>query len=276
MVISVLIKKLKLEYCGIVSKNPAVKSPPTMTEQIIPNLKNACIVLEKINAAGRPLGISEIVNLTKLPRTTVVRILNTFEEQNFLKLENKKYTIGCGLAMFSQSINEPDKVVILSETYLRKLTGETGETSHIGIFNEGKVLIAKVVDSPMPLHAASREGVVADIHCSATGKTLLAYLALDNKAFLKKLKLNRRTDNTITDPGELVRELMLIKKRGYAVDNEEYHEHVRCLAAPVFDKTGRVVASIGITAPSIRFEKKRIPEIAKIVLNVASLFSAKL
>lgn len=247
-----------------------------MAGQIIPNLKNACVLLEKLNRAGRPLSTSEIVNITRLPRTTIVRILNTFVEQNFLKVENKKYSIGLALSSFSQSLNEPDKLLPLSETFLKKLTQETGETSHMGIFNDGKVLIAKVVDSPMPLHAASREGVVADIHCSATGKTLLAYLALDNANFLNKLKLNKRTENTITNLSDLISELQLTKKRGYAVDNEEYHEHVRCLAAPVFDKSGRVVASIGITAPSIRFDRKRIPEISKIVLNVAALFSAKL
>lgn len=247
-----------------------------MAEQIIPNLKNACVLLEKVNSASRPMGTAEIVNATGLPRTTVVRILNTFLEQNFLKLENKKYSIGVSLSMFSQSVNDPDKVVILSETFLKKLTQETGETSHIGIFNDGKILIAKVSDSPMPLHAASREGVVADIHCSATGKMLLSLLALDNNALLSKLKLNKRTDKTITNLEDLKSELLLTKKRGYAIDDEEYHEHVRCLAAPVFDKTGRAVAAIGITAPSIRFEKKRVPEIAKIVLNIAAKFSASI
>lgn len=247
-----------------------------MSEQIIPNLKNACELLEKLNAASRPMATSEIVKQTGLPRTTVVRILNTFVEQNFLKMENKKYSIGFALSMFSQSLNEPDKIISLSETFLKKLTQETGETSHLGVFNDGKILIAKVCDSPMPLHTASREGVVADIHCSATGKMLLALLALDNETLLAKLKLNKRTDKTITNLDELKRELHLTKKRGYAVDNEEYHDHVRCLAAPVFDKTGRAVASIGITAPSLRFDKKRIPEISKIVLNIASLFSAKL
>src|SRR5690606_28037452 len=112
--------------------------------------------------------------------------------------------------------------------------------------------IVAVQDSPHPLRAASRPGFLADLHCSSTGKTFLAFLHQDRLSELyKTAKLNKRTAHTLTTLNEIRRETELIRKRGYSLDDEEFNLGVRCLAAPVYSADGTVAAAIGITAATV-------------------------
>lgn len=248
-----------------------------MSEYTIPNLRNACRILLHISECARPLNAAELSKSLAIPRTTTIRILETLKEQDFLAEDSRKYGLGPAIAGLSSraSVNS-ESVAELAPQFLKRLTEITGETSHVGVFSNDKVMILKVCDSPKPLHAASRAGVLADIHCSATGKAILAYLSLSSPELLGRLKLAKRTAFTIDSPEELAKNLQKVREQGFALDDEEYHEHVRCLAAPIFDKTGKISAAIGITAPSVRFARSDAKKIGEIVGRVAGEFTARL
>jgi Transcriptional regulator len=248
-----------------------------MSEYTIPNLKNACRIIFHISECVRPLSAAELSKSLAIPRTSAIRILETLKEQNFLKEDGRKYSLGPAIAEISKRTNvNSSSIADLSAAFLKRLTEISGETSHVGIFSNGKILILKVCDSPKPLHAASRAGVLADIHCSATGKAILAHLSQSSPELLKRVKLTKRTSATIDTAEKLKKNLKTVLDKGYALDDEEYHDHVRCLAAPIFDKNGKIAAAIGITAPSVRFAKSDAPKIGAIVRNIAEEFTARL
>ncbi len=247
-----------------------------MPNYFIPNLKNACKILSFLKTQGRPLNITEISNNLKIPRTTTIRIMETMVSENFAFKEDGKYSLGSELISLGECACARVNVVDLSVKYLAKLTQQTGETSHLGVFSNNKVLIARVCESPQPLYATSRAGTIVEMHCSGTGKILLSELLKVEPNLVKKTKLKKRTHATITNMDEFIKELKQVSKNKYAVDNEEYHVGVRCLAAPIVDKTQTAIAAIGITAPAARFEKKLIPQIAKIVTQIADELSKEL
>jgi DNA-binding IclR family transcriptional regulator len=114
-------------------------------------------------------------------------------------------------------------------------------------------------------------------HCSSMGKALLAGLpAAEIDARYPQARLEARTDRTITDTGELKRHLAQVRERGYAVDRQELEPHLCCVAGPVFDRTGTVVASISVSGPDSRIDEASIPAIAEVVRHAAWQISARL
>lgn len=242
----------------------------------IPSLKNACRILMYIASDGRALSCLDVSRVMKLPRTSVLRMMETLAEESFLVKENGRYSLGSALANLGDCTLSRVNLLSIVEKHLECLTSITGETSHFGVPSQDRVLIARVCESPLPLHAASREGAIVDAYCSGTGKVILASIFERDTDVVSRIKLARRTKKTIVTKVALKRELKEISVRGYAVDDEEYHEDVRCLAVPVRDKLGALVGALGITAPARRFTRQRIPEMYSVVKGVADEISKKL
>jgi IclR family transcriptional regulator, KDG regulon repressor len=124
-------------------------------------------------------------------------------------------------------------------------------------------------------------GSTAPVHCSATGKALAAHL---EESYLKKILqsspddnfLKPYTDKTITGFPELLAELALSRRRGYAMDNEEYEPGIKCIAAPIFDYSGKVVATIGVSGTVSRIEETGIEALAETLMAAASDISLSL
>ena len=223
------------------------------------------------------MSASEIAKELELPRTSVFRILKTLEEEGMVRGVGKGYVMGhrlinLGLQVVSQ-IPERDLCVPV----LHELTEQTQESSHFAILSGSNSLLIEVCDSPHALRVDSRPGTLADMHCSASGKCMLAYASDDAREdLLNRIKFTKRTDRTHLNKESLIPEFEEIRRRGYALDNVEYHDHVRCLGAPVFNALGQVAGVIGMTGARTRFPKSRIPEVAKLVKAAAHKLSALL
>ena len=244
---------------------------------IVPSLKNSFLILE-ILANNNELTLQEISQTTSIPKTTIFRILYTLEHEGVIEKENDKYKIGfrvIKLGMAALSKMELRNLVI---PFLYDLSIKLGETSHLAVLSDKKSLILEVCDSPHPVKISSRPGTLVSLHCSATGKILLAFIIGSENIddYFQGIELEKRTENTITAIGELKKELETIHDQGYAADNEEYYENVRCLAAPIKDAFGKIVAAMGMTATTIRFKQEMIPSTSKEVMRVASEISKKL
>ena len=242
----------------------------------IPNLKNACKVINYLAEDGRALTYLEVARSLNLPRTTTLRIMETLAEEEFLSKNNRHYKLGQKLADIGECSLSRLKLMDIVEPALARLTNITGETSHFGVQSDNKVWIARVCESPLPLHAASRAGAIVDAHCSGTGKIILADILMKSPDVIKKMKFPKRTKNTITTFSALQKNLKQIIKQGYAIDDEEYHEGVRCLAVPIYDKFKALVGALGITAPANRFTRKDESKIYAIVREVGNEISKKL
>ena len=241
-----------------------------MPDYTIPNLRNACRILDCLAEAEQPLSNAELADRLGIPRSTTLRILYTLEAQQYIRKEGKRIVLGSALIHLGIKAQTRLSIREIAGPILRKLTEHTQETSHLAILTTNKALILEVCDSPHPLSAHSRQGTSADLHCSATGKSLLAFMEEGKRTpLLDDIEYNIRTSNTLRDKEALATELETIRKQGFSVDEQEYHKGIRCIAAPVFDARGVAVYAIGITASTSRFTKAKINPYADYVIRLA-------
>ncbi len=165
----------------------------------------------------------------------------------------------------------------VAEPLLRRLNEQTQETVHLAILRGDRVLSIEKYGSPQPVGMMAPLGGILPVHCTGVGKALLAY---QDEELLKRLAgpegLERFTANTLTSLGQLRKELARVRGEGYAVDNEEAVEGLRCVAAPLFDHTGQVVAAFSVAGPAARLTMARVPAIARLVRETAREISFRL
>lgn len=243
----------------------------------IPNLRNACLVLKRLGEAAEGLSLAEVCTQLLIPRATAFRILNTLCLEGLVEKQAATYRLGGQVLRLGLVALDRVRIRERALPLLRQLAQSTGETAHLAILSANRALIVEVCDSPLPIRATSRPGFLAELHCSATGKIFLAAMPDEQvRDVLKETGLNRRTDNTLCIPAAVLKDLEIIRRRGYATDNEEFHPGVRCLASPVHDARGQVVAALGITGSSTRFTKARFASAAKQVIATAETLSQSL
>ena len=162
----------------------------------------------------------------------------------------------------------------MARPVLKHLSTQTGETAHLAILSGNHSLLVEVCQSPSPIRVGAPEGTLASLHCSATGKVLLAGQPDDRLELMLGTKpLPTQTRKTLTTLPQLRKELTRVRKQGYAVDEEEFFEGIRCLAAPVRNVAGDVVGAIGITGAATRFTATRIPAVARQIIMAADSVS---
>jgi IclR family acetate operon transcriptional repressor len=162
----------------------------------------------------------------------------------------------------------------VAQPLLRELSQQTKETVRLAILQETGAISIEKFGSPQPGGLDARLGGVMPLHCSGVGKTLLAYQRGDLlNQIARKPGFPRFTPHTITSLANLKKELERIREQGYAVDQEETVEGLRCVAGPVFDHTGRVVAAFSVAGPASRITPPRLPEIARLVCATSQQIS---
>lgn len=206
-----------------------------------------------------------------------MRILSTLSLEGFVRKTDERFTLGPALIGLGSAAKDAFDIRGLALPFLREVTELTGETSHLAVPSSNRSLIVEVYFSPHPISSSRGPGAQVEMHCSATGKCFLAYNHGDDLgSVLSEKDLFAHTPRTITSMEHLQVELKTVRKNGYAVDEQEFFEGVRCLAAPVFDGDNYCVAAIGITASTMRFTLDRIHENARIIKEASRKLSSGL
>jgi IclR family acetate operon transcriptional repressor len=250
-------------------------APPDGERYVIPNLRNACRILKLLGRQPEGWKAADLARTLGIPVTTTLRIMTTLHLEGLVRKVDGRFELGPVLIQLGHAATAGAEVRTLALPLLERLTAATDETAHLAVPCDEGALIVAVNDSSHPLRAASRPGYLAELHCSATGKVFLAHLHADRIPELAA-GLTRRTPATLTTASALRHEVALTLRRGFGLDDEEYHAGVRCLAAPVFGSDGKVVGAVGITASALRFTPARVPEIAAKVCGVAAELSRQL
>jgi IclR family acetate operon transcriptional repressor len=241
---------------------------------VIPNRRNACRILKLLGSSEDGLKVADIARRLHIPITTTLRIMTTLHLEALVRKSGTHYELGPVLIQLGNASLAGTEIRTTALPVLERLTAKVAETSHLAIPCDNRSLIVAVQDSPHPLRAASRPGFLAELYCSSTGKTFLAFLHHDRfDELIGTHPLARRTAHTLTTVPELRREIEATRKRGFSLDDEEFHAGVRCLAAPVYGSDGVVAAAIGVTAATLRFPRERIPEMAVAVRAAAAELS---
>lgn len=248
-----------------------------MNKYQIPNLRNACRLMELLGTKKEGLNIAELTRLLGVSRTSVLRIASTLADEGFLEENDRKFRLGYSLIRLGSRALENSDIRTLAHPVLEELAVQTRETAHLAIMANDKSLILDVCDSPNPLRVASRPGTMVDLHCSSTGKVFLAFLFPNElESFYKGKTIKPYTANTKDSYERIKEDIAATCRQGYGLDDEEFSEGVRCLAAPIYNSFGHVVAAVGITGSTSRFTKVKIKEMAGSVMNAANQISKKL
>lgn len=244
---------------------------------MIPVLERTMNVLQHISEHKEGTTFPHILEQLKIPKTTLFRILQTLEAHNWISKKGDRYTIGYMIIHYGLSGLSGRNVRIISQPYLEELRTLTTETAHLAVLSGKKSMIIEVSDSLKHLKLTSPIGSLLDLHCTAHGKVFLAFkIKEDLDLFYKDTALTKRTERTLIDIPSLKEEQKKVVKNGYAVDDREYYDNVRCLAAPVWGQDNEVVAAIGITATIQDFPTTLIPQIARQVIDIARKISREM
>ncbi len=243
-------------------------------EYRIPNLARACQVLRLFASSGDYLSSSSVARQLKMPRTTVLRILHTLAAEKFLQRRGFDFTASLELRTGLRSIADT-ALCAAAVPVLNEISQLTGETACLALLAGDKVAVVETCDIPYASRAGSGFGASMDLHCSAFGKV---FLAMGPRAHLGTVlagaPLQARTPRTLTTAEALAAECSRIARQGYALDNEEYDEGVRCLAAPVWGSGGVLAAAIGVSASAATFTEQRAADVAPLVLQAAKKLTA--
>jgi IclR family acetate operon transcriptional repressor len=217
-------------------------------------------VLARIARAPGPLGLAELSAATALPKPTAHRLARLLEHAGLVDRDalSRRYVVGPGLVElgFHALRNAPAQAG--RRLLLERLSEKLGETVNLAVLAGDEVLYLDRVESSWPLRMDFKPGSRVPIHCTANGKLLLAHApARIRRRLLGTLRLTPVTSRTITSRARLERQLGEIRRRGYSEDEEEFLAGVSCLAVPVRDPEGRVVAGLAVSAPSARFDLGR-------------------
>ena len=243
---------------------------------IIPNLSKVCDLLGFLAAQPEGVTSAQIEKSLDIPKTTAFRILRTLCAGGIAAKQGSLYFAGSRLIRIGLQALNGIELRELSVPVLRDVTEETQLTSHIAVLSGAKSLILEVCDSPGPVRVASRAGTLVDLHCSSTGKVFLAFQLRHKLDELLSGNPEGRTSHTLTDPQAIRAEIEAVFRRGYACDDEEYHNGVRCVAAPVYDLNGSVTAALGITGTCGDIPVERIDPLGRTVIEAAGNLSRSL
>jgi len=248
------------------------------SETRIQSLDRALDVLETI-ATANGLTLSEIAERLQQSPATVYRILTTFAAREMLEMDSASQEWFVGSASFraGSAFLRRTGVVERARPVMRELMQETGETANLGVENNGQVLFLSQVETPENIRAFFPPGAQSPMHASGIGKALLAYSEPERiERYIASAPLTRFTENTIHKKSALLTELQRIRANKYAFDNEEKNIGMRCIAAPILNGFGEVVAGISISGPSARLSLDRIPAVGAIVTRCATELSTTL
>jgi IclR family transcriptional regulator, acetate operon repressor len=247
-----------------------------MDQYRIPNLARACEALELFVDSEEPLSSSEVARRLQMPRTTALRILLTLCEQGLLTRRGNEFEPGSKLFRLGIRALSSLRLRKFAAPILQQLADRIGETTQIVTLSGTHGLVLDVCEGPRLVRIAQGAGAVLPLHCTAAGKVLLAFAQRPLLAQMLAQGLQTRTPNTLTTLVELEAELDRILRLGYAVDDEECYEGVRCLAAPVWDASGATRAALGVIASASTFSRRQNQDVATRVLWAAGELSAAL
>jgi len=242
-------------------------------------LNKAFSVLDVLLKHKSPMSMTEISEQLHFYPSTIHRILDTLKYGGYVEQDptTQKYQLGLKLLELGMArLNQID-LVREAKTFLKELAKKCDETVHLAILEDTNVLYLAKEESTQTIRMISYVGKRAPLHCTALGKILLAFLPPDKREqTLAKIELTKLTENTITDKDKLIKELERIEQEGFALDKEENEKFVRCIAAPIRDYKGRVIAAVSISGPSYRINEDNHNFLKEELLSTCQKISTRL
>jgi DNA-binding IclR family transcriptional regulator len=221
----------------------------------VQSLERALTILNKLSEYPDGIQITRLSEQVRLTKSTIHRLLATLSSMNYVVKdeETDKYKLGLQVLFLSRNLLNNSDIVTVSKPFLEKLSQEVNETVHLCIEDRGEVVYIDKIESTQTIRMYSRVGSRAPMYCTGVGKILLSDKNPDVfEEIVSKINFIPKTPSSITSKEQFIEEIEKVKSQGYALDNAENEIVLRCIAAPIFDHKGKIIASFSISGPSNR------------------------
>ncbi len=230
-------------------------------------------------SSKRSAGVTEIAQAIGVNKSTAFRIMQTFLANNMVEKnpETLCYKLGPAILKMSHQYYSGLSAVSISKPYMVRMSECFGESVHLCTLSNNCAVIVEQITSEGRLVANAKVGGEELLYCSSVGKCLLAYAEKNKQEkMLSEITFEKHTKKTITDESSLLRELAEIKAKGFATDDCELSEEIRCVAAPIFNSKGECNFSIGISGAKGRMTQEKMHNIEEGLKKAADAISSKL
>jgi DNA-binding IclR family transcriptional regulator len=244
------------------------------------SLEKALQIIEFMANYRKPARLQDIAEALSYPASTVIRYLATLMACRYVKqdAETLRYSLTLKLSRIGTLVSAQYNIRDLVRPYLADLVDKTGESACLAVEEHHRAVYIDVESGPdNALRVMQRIGKEAPLHCTGVGKLmLLNYDMSTREQVIDEMGLEAMTANTITDRKRLSQELEKIRNDGYAIDDEECELGARCVAAPIRDFSGMIVASLSVSGPVSRMTFQKINQVIAYVSHTAAQVSREL
>ncbi|MEH7072980.1 IclR family transcriptional regulator [Neobacillus drentensis] len=221
----------------------------------VQSLERALTILNKLSEYPDGIQITRLAEQVGLTKGTLHRLLATLSNMNYVVKdeETDKYKLGLQVLFLSRNLLNNSNIITVAKPYLEKLSKEVNETVHLCIEDHGEVIYIDKIESNQTIRMYSRIGSRAPMYCTGVGKVLLSGMNPDRfEEIISNINFIPKTPHTITSKEAFIEEIDKVKAQGYALDNAENEEVLRCIASPIYDHKGKIIASFSISGPRNR------------------------
>lgn len=233
-------------------------------------------IMEMLGNAPRPLSVAEVAEGIDADRSTAYRMLVTLLDAGYVRRDTSErhYLLGYKLLSLTKGLLNDGERTELIGAALQRISAETQETAHYSVFDRDACVLVQRSKGTQLVAVDFQIGDRSPLHCSSAGKILLAYLDHRRVEEIMSHGLPRFAVNSRTTPEALQAELRKVRAEGYAIDDREFHDDMRCVSVPVFDKSG-MTAAISLSGPSSRFTIEKLHQLLGPISSAANDLSRK-
>ncbi|MCG8308721.1 MAG: IclR family transcriptional regulator [Cytophagales bacterium] len=247
------------------------------SKYIIPNLQNALELIELISEYPEGLNLPKLVQMTKVPKSTIFRICSTLIANGYLEKdpESGHFILTRKILRIGLSALGEESLIEKALPPMRKLRDQVSETVLLGTLMDNDIALLEQVTGNHPFTFILKPGSHFVLHASAPGKAMLAFVQDEEReALLNSIEFTKFNERTIVTKEGMMREISIIREQGYAVDRAEELEGVHCVASPIFDQHNHPIAVVWTTGPSVRLKANEIEKTGNLVIECAEKISA--
>jgi len=241
-------------------------------------VRRTILILEAISEKVAGMTNSEISRRLNIPKSTASYILRTLEQNRYISRDRStgRYRLGLKLLALGRGIQIGREIREVARPILRRLVERSGLTAHLAVLDHGEAVYIEKSEAAGFIKLDTWIGRRMDLHSTAVGKALAAFMQPFEIESSIEQGLKQRTAKTLATRRELIAELRRVRAAGYAVDDEENSVGVRCVAAPVFDAHARACAAVGLSGTTLQIDKSSIKSVRRLVVEASAEISGGL
>ncbi len=245
---------------------------------MIQSVLKAIKVMELFSTATPRLTLAEISESLDMPKSTTHNILNTLASEGYIeRVDGDQYALGTTIITLTQAVRINVELRDRAASLLRQLAEEVHYSAYLAYLENNTSLYIFAIESPRRLLARTSIGDRVPLHCTGIGKAILSRLSKQEvAAIVGRVGLHQDTENTITNFDDLYEELTRTRERGYAIDRGEHKPYIYCIAAPILNASGRVIAACSISGSDLEIIGSREEELSQRVMRTAEDISRRM